>query len=102
MAADVHVNAGNAAYQITYPTPDASAPDAIASKIPDVVVLAEEINIAVAMMINGIVPTKFQVVSATGLLELFPRREYTAHARPDAVINIALGREGELTPGSTR
>src|SRR5688572_987737 len=102
IAARVAVRPRKAAYQITYPTPEATAPESTASRIPDwdsCTVLNVTSRTA---MISGTARIKLPAVSARGDPVPRPRNEYTPQAIPAIIINAEPISEGALSPGITK
>src|SRR6185503_1667229 len=102
IAARVLVRPRRAAYQITYPSPEATAPERIASKIPDCESFTPFNVTNLTTIINGTARIKLPAVSARGDPVPRPRNEYTPHAIPARTINVEPSGEGALRPGMTK
>src|ERR1044071_7926692 len=80
---------GSAAYQTTYPSPDATAPDATASATPLASTWADGNANIVTMPSMGSARTKLPVVCESGFAEVRPRNEYKPQQIPAMAISSA-------------
>src|ERR1700752_2922418 len=102
IAARVAVRPRRAAYQITYPTPEAAAPERTARRIPDWE-SSTPLNVTNrTKRISGTARIKLPAVSARGDSVPRPRNEYTPHAIPAMIINEEPSSDGALRPGITK
>src|SRR5471032_1364684 len=104
VAARMAVSLLSAAYQMTYPMPDVSAPEAIARATPAsfAYALALAMKRTLSKTASGAARAKFPAVAASGSATPRPRNEYTPHATPAIAINAAPTSGGAAIPGDTR